>query len=208
MPIRYRPIAAWLARATAHQLLHGRYPPSDTDAWMFADVRPIIDGGLTHDRIKRYSDFDYFETNMGRKGTSRPVALDYVVGLDSHRGTRASEAYYLEGIGLTEAAISWLIEQRYVPVIYAPLLRRDDHDGDLLTDPNFLFWRDNIYLAPPETCPVQTPATVANTRHDKTKTYTQDERAEAHRIIDARLDLTTREKAVHKAHVSRRTVTA
>lgn len=207
MPIRYRPIAAWLARATAHQLLHGRYPPSDTDTWLFADVSPIIEGGMTHDRIKQFSDFDYFETNMGRKGTKRPIALDYVAGLDSHRGTHAAEAYYLEGIGLTEAAISWLIENRYVPAIYAPLLRRADYDGDLLTDPKFMFWRENIYLAPTDTCPIQTPASVRNTRHQKTKTYTQEERAEAHRIIDARLDLTTREKAAHKAHISRRTVT-
>lgn len=51
MPIRYRPIAAWLARATAHQLLHGRYPPSDTDTWLFADVRPIIEGGMTHEGL-------------------------------------------------------------------------------------------------------------------------------------------------------------
>lgn len=199
MPIRYGPIAAWLARATAHQLLHGRYPPSDTDAWLFADARPILEGGMTHDRIKRFSDFDFF---ADRKGTNRPIALDFVA--DIH----APDAFYLEGIGLTEAAISWLIEQRFIPALYAPLLCRDDYNGDLLTNPNFLFWRENIYLAPSETCPVQTHSTVQITRHDKAKTYTQDERAEAHRIIDARPDLTTREKGAHKAHISRRTVTA
>lgn len=207
MPIRYGPIAAWLARATAHQLIHNNTPPTSTSAWLFADIRPIIEGGMDYSRIKRFSDFDFYETNGARKGTNRPVALDFVCLIEPHEGTGESEAYHLEGVGLTEVAVEWLIANRYIPAIYRDLLVTGGRD-DLFADSNFLFWREHIYIAPPKTCPIQKPSPLQRTKHVKARTYTQAERIVALAEIAARTDIDARAKAAHKAHVTRRTVAA
>lgn len=193
MTVRYGPIAAWLARMTADALLRGHYQTNTVSDGIFASPDAIAAGGATITQLRRQS-----VVRGDNSPTNRPLVLDWMYKPDGGES--------LDGIGLSKAAVEWLVEQRYVPRLFVPALHHDDWEESLIDTPDFIFWRDHLYIPPPPVCPVQGPSTSRGSVFDKVKTYTQAERVEAHREIDARSDLDARSKAAHKAHVTRRTV--